>query len=100
MRETGPEFESWLEDRRKIIVKNYDSGEDPDPFRGGSPSSEEPKIEVLKRILKNKSANAALERLRSKSTAGGGSLTNLMDVSHKVEPADEIELFQRKRRVK
>jgi len=45
------------------------------------PVSVESKIEAPRKIMKNKSANQVLDRLSSNSAAGGGLLTDLMDVN-------------------
>lgn len=61
---------------------DYDSDDEKHPSDDVGPDKPlEPKIEAPKKLLKNKSANAALNRLGSKSNIGGGLLTDLMDIN-------------------
>lgn len=71
---------------------NYVSDEDTHPNDDDVPEKPvEPKIAVPKKILKDKSANAALSRLGNKSNIGGGLLTDLMDVNQsKVAAANKF----------
>lgn len=64
------------------LDKDYESDEERHPSDDIQlEKPDEPKISAPKTILKDKSANAALKRLGSKNSAGGGLLTDLMDVN-------------------
>lgn len=64
------------------LDEDYESDEDQHPADDIGPEKPvEPKIAAPKKILKDTSANAALNRLGGKSNVGGGLLTDLMDVN-------------------
>lgn len=70
------------------LDKDYDSDDDPHPADDEEVTKPvEAKIEAPSTILKNKSANAALGRLGTKSAQGGGLLTDLMDVNQSKKAA-------------
>lgn len=65
------------------LDKDYESDDnEPHPSDDNVPEKPiEAKIEAPKKILKDKSASGALKRLGNNSNAGGGLLTDLMDIN-------------------